>query len=247
VTLSIIHVFAHLKDHEEKKTFLTRFKDSGVMNAFVIGATPAKETYKNLLKLLQALDMPSFTFPYQIAADLKAMATMTGLSSAGTASFSCPICYWQKKDLAGSGRPCGRTRRPWTTIGDGGKTGLNKNYHNIHQSPLPIYAKSNTSVADLFAFPTVHVHTGIVNHLFKFIEKEFPGIIEWPNRLRLKRHGYHSKVFEVNNAWVDGDIGSKALLRPWVEEVTTFRIAQIRFTKLFDTATTPKTAFVSSF
>jgi hypothetical protein len=104
VTLSIIHIFAHLKDHEENKTFLTRFKYSVVMKAFVIGAfTPAKETYENLLKLFQALNMPSFTFPYQIVADLKAMATMTGLSSAGTASFSCPICYWQKKDRAGSG------------------------------------------------------------------------------------------------------------------------------------------------
>jgi hypothetical protein len=30
---------------------------------------------------------------------------------------------------------------------------------------------------------------------------------------------------------------------PWVEEVTTFGIAQIRFTKLSDTGTTPKTVF----
>jgi hypothetical protein len=97
----------------------------------------------------------------------------------------------------------------------GGKTGLNKSYHNVHSPPLPIYAEPDTRIADLFAFPTVHVHTGIVNHLFKFIEKEFPGIVEWPNRLRLKRRGYHSKVFEVNNhAWGNGDIESKVLLGP---------------------------------
>jgi hypothetical protein len=42
----------------------------------------------------------------------------------------------------------------------GGKTGLNKIYHNIYQPPLPIYAKPDTGVADLLVFPTVHVHTG---------------------------------------------------------------------------------------
>ena len=81
--------------------------------------------------------------------------------------------------------------------GKGDKT-VNKDY-NINQLPLPINVDPDTQIADLFAFPTVHEHTGIVNKVFNYVEEVVgPAILVFPRQLHLKGKDYHGKVFEVN-------------------------------------------------
>lgn len=202
VTFSIIHLLAHTQ--QVKRTFRDRLLDSGTGQIFIVGVTPSKETHHNLLTLLELLHLQSFSYPFQIAADLKAMAALVGLSSAGTACCPCPICIWRRSDGAKGGAEM-RTCRMVTEDYEkwmretGGKTTLNKNYHNINHLPLPIFNDPNMQIADLFSFPTVHMHTGIFNHIFdNALQKHFPGIMEWPRILCLKKKGYHGWVFEVN-------------------------------------------------
>ena len=103
VTLSIIHLLGHTD--REKTTFKSRLKDSGVKKIFIVSITPGKETYENLFTLLKSLNIPAYTFPFQIAVDLKVIAAMVGLSSSSSATFPCPICLWQKKDGADGEAP----------------------------------------------------------------------------------------------------------------------------------------------
>lgn len=202
VTLSVIHVLAHTDT--EKKTFRSRLKDSGVKKIFIVAATPGKETHENLVTILKSLDMPSFTFPFEIAADLKAVAMMTGLSSSSAATYPCPLCLWPKRDGATGGAQPMRTfesniddYKRWMGPEGKGNKDLNKKFNNINNLPLLIYVDPSAHIVDIFAFPCVHMHTGIFNHMFFALEKIIPEIVVWAQLLHLKRQEYHGKVYEV--------------------------------------------------
>ena len=50
---------------------------------------------------------------------------------------------------------------------------------------------------EVVAFPSLHVHLGIVNLLTDELEKLWPEIVVWFEKLALNREPYHGRHFEV--------------------------------------------------
>lgn len=202
VVLSVIHLTAQLQPGSKLK-IMEKFKDSGVMKLFVVAVTPGKETADNMQLLFQRLNIQRLNYPFKIAADLKAMGALCGLSTTATATCPCPGCLWKKK----SGAQGGFQLRTWGMAVDdynrwkletGGKTLLNKNYHNVNHLPIPIYKSPDSLVLDMFCFPTVHILTGVFNHMHDELEKLVPGIIYWSKLIHVKQEDYNGKMFQVN-------------------------------------------------
>jgi hypothetical protein len=93
IGVSIIHLLAHLPGHQSKQKYL----DSGVFKGFVIAVTPGKETYDNLVVFFEKAGFRDFKHPFVIPADLKAVAALVGTSSAGSATYPCPGCLWDRR------------------------------------------------------------------------------------------------------------------------------------------------------
>jgi hypothetical protein len=204
IGVSIIHLLAHLPGHQSKQKYL----DSGVFKVFVVAVTPGEETYDNLVVLFEKAGFREFKLPFVIAADLKAVAALVGTSSAGSATYPCPGCLWDRRMGAERGGEmrtfgmCIDSYQRWMKE-TGRKDGLNKNYFNCKFMPLPVYPSPETLILDVFMFPTVHVLQGVFNHMFQELEKVFPGVKEWPRRLHQKRQNYHNKIFEVSNLYIE--------------------------------------------
>jgi hypothetical protein len=50
---------------------------------------------------------------------------------------------------------------------------------------------------EVICFPSLHVHMGIVNKLYKELELVWPDIVFWADSLSLVREAYFDKTFEV--------------------------------------------------
>ena len=197
ICLSVIHLLA--EDDQDKKKFEQGFKDSGVKKVFLLAVTPGKETYLNLKLLLDIIKCSSTRLSLRFSADYKCIALLCGIGCAAS-TYPCPFCLWKYGDEFKRA-----TLRTFQMIMDqyqawmdsGGKDRDIKNFFNCKNLPLAVYTDPEILVLAVFCLPVLHILQGIVNTLFRAIEKFFPGITAWPKRLHLKREEYHGKIYEV--------------------------------------------------
>jgi hypothetical protein len=193
IMLSLIHVLGHI--HNQQNQSQPQYEDTGLKRLHMVAVTPVKETYDNLATLFKLLDIPSFNFLYQFCPDLKAMATMTGLSSAGTATCPCPICLWKRKD--GASGEVAPTRTIQMNIDDynnwiqqtGGRLGRTESFITSPSIPSQSMPTQNPALLTSWLFL-----------LFMNIQEYLiTCFVAWRNIFRVLLHGPSSFVLRGKN------------------------------------------------
>jgi hypothetical protein len=174
VDLSIIDPLA---TPDPKRKFKQKLKDTAVYKCFLICQAPAKESYDNLKLLLEKISFFDFEHPFVITADLKLMAIACGTSSAGAATFPCPLCKWEKgsSEKGFEKRSFGFNVQEHERFVTDFKGNLKKQAkcHNTINAPLPLFFDPDMLVMDVFTCPTVHLFMGTFNKIHEeFVELE---------------------------------------------------------------------------
>lgn len=168
----------------EKKKNL--FKEGGVKKLIIIAiASDVQENYSNMQLICEKLKLNDITelLPYKliIANDLKMSNIMNGLMS-HSSSHPCTWCDIHQKLLFSLGNP-----RTYASIINsveqwklsGGNPLMRKNFNCCYNNPI-IKTETDYDILDIFPPPELHLMIGLVNTVFKALEKKYPDVaLQW--------------------------------------------------------------------
>ena len=147
-----------------------KLKLTGVKKIFIIGAVAkCQETYPNVKEMMFNLQLSSLDLT--ISADIKLILTCLGKQGA-SCTYNCFLCQgkspWKEKaELL----TVGFLRQKYMEfLNSGADKADAATYQNVVNSPL-LNQDDDVLLIDIFNFPTLHVHIGIVTKLVDYTEK----------------------------------------------------------------------------
>ena len=179
----------------------TKFKDSGVKKAFIIGIVPnITENYFNMKKIWINLGLLRFNRDFTIATDLKLCNILLGLMS-HSSTHPCCWCDIQKGKLKNKGVL--RTLESlgelfWKFYESQATKKEAKNFGNVIHLPMFDVEDKTKLVLELVPPPELHLLLGPVNTMFNGLESVCPESEAWLKACHIKRSEYHGGAFEGN-------------------------------------------------
>lgn len=175
-------------------TSTPKFKNGGVKKVLVLGVIPeGKEEPEILEDFLSKLNLEPGSF--QFCPDLKLINIAVGIGTHASTHPS-PFCDWIKN----SRQKCNlrtfesiiKNCKAWKKAG--AKSSDAKKFQNCIRFPLKIFPKTGLVILYI-PLPQLHIKMGVVNKLFKELEREFPQAIQWAQQIHVVKEDYH-KQFE---------------------------------------------------
>lgn len=171
-----------------------RFRNNGVKKLMVLGVLPgAKEEPAVVENMFDKLALTPGSF--QFCPDLK-LANLTVGIGTHSSKHPSPFCDWEKN----TEKPCTlrtfegirENFKNWKKNGSDKKTAMQ--YQNCIRSPSKIFPKIGV-VIYFVALVQLHIMMGVCNKLYSELEKQFPEVCQWANKIHVLKEDYH-KQFE---------------------------------------------------
>ncbi|XP_055605671.1 uncharacterized protein LOC129753848 [Uranotaenia lowii] len=163
---------------------LAGFKDGGVKKLFIIALSPnLAEKYDNISPVWTKL-LKLHELEYLVAGDLKIINIIIGIM-AHSSKNPCPYCEALKSELGvanGTARTKGSINENCTR-----KKKLNgKNFASCVNAPL-VSGSDEDKIVNLCPPPPLHITLGIINTIFKSLEKKAPDWVDlWVEQAQVR-------------------------------------------------------------
>jgi hypothetical protein len=187
----------------QKATSLTASKslDSGVKKQLIVAiAENLPENYENLKAIFSLLGQVGS--PFFVACDMKVANILCGIQS-HSSSHPCCWCDITSDNLQSKGKPRTiesiRTQFQLYTAHSRGNKLQAKKFLNVIHEPLIQAEETSKTVLELIPPMELHLLLGMVNHLYKGLQKIWEGVSEWPATLHLNMQAYHGGEFAGND------------------------------------------------
>lgn len=176
------------------------FQDSGVKKLIILGLVQnVQESYGNVKDLWSDIGIDSKHG--KVAADLKLCNIMAGIMPASS-SYPCTWCEVPKGSLETSTlRTIENIKANYMQwLNAGGKKELAKNFKCCISPPI-FNVSEDKSLLDMMPPPELHLYLGVVNGIFKHMEKEFKSTaLTWAKTCNVERQvNFSGESFNGNN------------------------------------------------
>ena len=161
-------------------------------------ALKTPENYINMKLMIQKVKLNTL-IQYLLVADLKLLNIVCGLGT-HSSKYPCPYgqCFRQGNGIWVAGRR--RTVRSikenfqrWKAAGS--KQKKKKNFYSCEEEPL-IKVNEGDEYKEILGTcppPPLHLLLGVANHVWKQLEKKFPGMKDFQKSLHLQKASYQDK------------------------------------------------------
>ena len=180
-------------------TSSTKFKDSGVKKALIIGIAPeTEELYSNVKKLWLRIGLQNLDRSYVIATDMKLCNILLGMMN-HSSMHPCCGCNINKNNLDKKGVQ--RTFHSlndlfWDYFDSRASKENAKDYGNVIHLPVIENIDQSSPVINVVPPPELHLLIGVVNHIYDGMSKFWPDSESWLKSCYVKKPDYHGGQIE---------------------------------------------------